>query len=132
VAFVVRLKSIACPSSAARAARTRSSLEHGKVEQRLAAEKRQMCATCAALLEQEIDAVARRLLRHELRLPAVLGVDDLVLAVLVAIRARQVALVVTFITIVVSGILPVRGALAESTTGINGSTRGKRASGSCS
>ena len=69
-------------------------LQHRKVEKRLAAEERQVRRLArAALLEQELDAVARRLLGHELRLLAVLGVDDLVLAVLVAVRARQVALV---------------------------------------
>ena len=47
----------------------------------------------SALPEEELDAVARRLLGHELRFLAVLGVDDLVLAVLVTISARQVALV---------------------------------------
>ena len=67
-------------------------LEHREIEQRLAAEKGEV-GDAAALPEQELDAVARRLLGHEFRLLAVLGVDDLVLAVLVAIRARQVALV---------------------------------------
>ena len=50
-------------------------------------------ATLSALPQEELDAVARRLLGHEFRLLAVLGIDDLVLAVLVAIRARQIALV---------------------------------------
>src|SRR5207245_2606051 len=64
-------------------------LEHGEIEQRLATEKGEM-GDAAALSEEELDTVPRRLRGHELRLLAVLGVDDLVLAVLVAIGARQI------------------------------------------
>ena len=63
------------------------------------------CATLfvARLLQHEVDALPRRLLAHELRLLAVLGVDDLVLAVLVAVGAARLHWLVTFSTIVVSG-----------------------------
>ena len=66
--------------------------EHREVEQRLAAEERDV-RDVARLAQQEVDALARRLLRHELRLAAVRRVDDLVLAVLVTIRAAEIALV---------------------------------------
>ena len=68
--------------------------EHGEVEQRLAAEERDVRDLVGArFLEHEVDALSRDLLAHELRLPAVLRVDDLVLAVLVAVRAGKVALI---------------------------------------
>ena len=67
-------------------------LQHREVHQRLAAEERDHRGP-AALAQGEVDGLARRLLAHELRLLAVLGVDDLVLAVLVAVLAAQVALV---------------------------------------
>ena len=66
--------------------------EHREVEQRLAAEERDV-RDVARLAQQEVDALARRVLRHEFRLPAVRRVDDLVLAVLVAVGAAQIALV---------------------------------------
>jgi hypothetical protein len=47
----------------------------------------------ARFLQHEVDARLGGLDRHELRLRAVFGVDDLVLAVLVAVGAREVALV---------------------------------------
>ena len=47
----------------------------------------------ARFLEHELHALARGLLAHELRLQPVFRVDDLVLAVLVAVGAGQVALV---------------------------------------
>src|SRR4029079_6628118 len=69
-------------------------LEYRKVQQRLAAEKRDVRELVRArFLERKLDALARGLFAHELRLPSVLGVDDLVLAVLVAVGARQIALV---------------------------------------
>ena len=69
-------------------------LEHLEVHQRLAAEEGDVRGLAdAGFLQREIDRRLRRLLAHELRLAAVLGVDDLVLAVLVAVLARQVALV---------------------------------------
>ena len=68
--------------------------QHREVEERLAAEESQVRDLVGArLLEHEVDALARRLLRHELRLAAVLGVDNLVFAVLVAVGAAQIALV---------------------------------------
>ncbi len=68
--------------------------QHREIQQRLAAEERHVRGRALArFAQQELDALARGLLRHELRLLAVLGVDDLVLAVLVAIGAAQVALV---------------------------------------
>ena len=47
----------------------------------------------ARLLEHEVDALPRGLLAHVVGRGVAGGVDDLVLAVLVAVRARQVALV---------------------------------------
>ena len=94
VALVVRLKSIDLPELGGAPARVRDRrLQHREIEQRLAAEEGEMRDAWPLSLQEELDAVARRLLGHELRLLAVLGVDDLVLAVLVAIGARQVALV---------------------------------------
>ena len=69
-------------------------LQDREVEQRLAAEERDVRhLVVARFLEHELHALARGLLAHELGLLAVLGVDDLVLAVLVAVGAAQVALV---------------------------------------
>src|SRR4030095_4149555 len=66
--------------------------EYREIEHRLAAEEGEV-RDGPAFAQEKIDAVARRLLGHELRLFPVLGIDDLVLAVLVAIRAGQIALV---------------------------------------
>ena len=69
-------------------------LEDREIHQRLAAEERDVrVRVVARFAQRELDALARGLLAHELRLLAVLGIDDLVLAVLVAIGAGQVALV---------------------------------------
>ena len=79
-------------------------LQHREVQQRFAAEERHVChLVVAGLPEHEVDAVARRLLAHELRLPSVLGVDDLVLAGPVAVLQLRLHWLVTFSTIVVSG-----------------------------
>ena len=68
--------------------------QHRQVHQSLAAEERAVYGLVrAALLEHEVHALAGGLGAHELRLCAVLGVDDFVFAVLVAIGAAQVALV---------------------------------------
>ncbi len=69
-------------------------LQHREVQQRLAAEERDVREPVGArLLQHEVHALARRLLAHELRLLAVFRIDDLVLAVLVAVGAAQIALV---------------------------------------
>ena len=69
-------------------------LQHREIQQRLAAEEGDVRdLVVARLLQHEVDALARRLLAHELRLLAVFGVDDLVLAVLVAVLAAQIALI---------------------------------------
>ena len=47
----------------------------------------------AGFPQHEVHAFTRRLFAHELRLLAVFGVDDLVFAVLVTVRAAQVALI---------------------------------------
>ena len=69
-------------------------LQHVEIHQRLAAEKRDVRARVVARLAQgELDGLAGRRFAHELGLLAVLGVDNLVLAVLVAVGAGEVALV---------------------------------------
>ena len=69
-------------------------LQDRKVQQRFAAEERDVRdLVVARFLEHELHALARGLLAHELRLHPVFGVDDLVLAVLVAVGAGQVALI---------------------------------------
>ncbi len=95
VALVVRLKSTSFCWAAARGARVGDGrLEHLEVHQRLAAEERDVRGLAGARFAQrEVHARPGRLLAHELGLAAVLGVDDLVFAVLVAVGAGQVALV---------------------------------------
>src|SRR5262249_15229690 len=66
--------------------------EDWEVQQRLAAEKRDV-RHLPRFTQQKLDAFPRGLLGHELRLLTVLGVDDLVFAVLVTVRAAQVALI---------------------------------------
>ena len=69
-------------------------LQHWKIQQRFPAEERDVGHPIAArFLQHEVDALARRLLAHELGLLAVFGVDNLVFAVLVAVLAAQIALV---------------------------------------
>ena len=69
-------------------------LEDLEVEQRLATEEGEVRdRQIARLLEHEVDALPRGLLAHVGGRGVARGVDDLVLAVLVAVRARQVALV---------------------------------------
>ena len=93
MAFVVRLKSIVFPTSAARLrAYAMVDLSTGKFSS-VSPPKNVMCATRPLSFNSKSTAVAGRRLGHELRLFAVLGVDDLVLAVLVAVRAGEVALV---------------------------------------
>ena len=95
VALVVRLKSTSLPTSAARClAYAIVFWSTGKFSS-VSPPKNVMCATLLSpdFLEHEVDALPRRFLAHELRLLAVLGIDDLVLAVLVAVGAAQVALV---------------------------------------
>ena len=68
--------------------------QHRVVHQGLAAEEAHVHhPVIARLVHQQIDALAGGLLAHELGLRPVGGVDDLVLAVLVAVRATEVALV---------------------------------------
>ena len=69
-------------------------LQHREVEQRFSTEEREVRDLLPARLrEQELDALFGGLLAHELGRVTVFGIDDLVLAVLVAVGARQVALV---------------------------------------
>ena len=95
VALVVRLKSTSLPCCRGGAPRVADGgLEHLEVHQGLAAEERDVRGLAdAGFLERQIDGRLRRLLAHELGLAAVLGIDDLVLAVLVAVLAGEVALV---------------------------------------
>src|SRR5262249_18698356 len=63
---------------------------HLEVEQRLAAEERQVHRwRVASLAEHEVDALAGCLFIHEARLGRAL--DDAILAVLVAVAAREIA-----------------------------------------
>ena len=95
VAFVVRLNSIRFPSSWGAAAGVgHRVLEHGEVEQRLPSEEGEVRdLDGAGLLEEELHAFPRGLVPHELRVVRARGVDDLVFAVLVAVRAGEIALV---------------------------------------
>jgi hypothetical protein len=69
-------------------------LENRKVHQCFTAEERDVRGRVVARLAQrEIDAGPGGLLAHELRLPPVLGVDNLVFAVLVTVGAAQIALI---------------------------------------
>ena len=93
VALVVRLKSIALPSAAARSVAYATAVCRTLKFSSVSPPKNVRCALAAGLAQQEVHALPRRLLAHPLRLPAVLGLDDLVFAVLVAVGAAEIALV---------------------------------------
>ncbi len=68
--------------------------EHREIQEGLAAEEGEVNITIGArLAKHEIDTLTGSVFAHELRLLAVFGIDDFVLAVLVAIGAAKIALV---------------------------------------
>ena len=95
VAFVVRLKSISLPGLGRARPRVRDRrLQHREIEERLAAEKGHVRRPVRRLSRSRKSTLSRAVssLMNFACLPCG-GIDDLVLAVLITVGARQVALV---------------------------------------